>query len=177
MFINSESSMEEFIASDPVFTQEIADSFVLRDVELVGRQVNVGVKNRIDILYKGISMLPRGGMVLVAVELKYRPLETKDFAQIGRYKSALEKFFDGLVDVRCALVGTGVTEELAHSMNGQFYDPESNTLAIIRLNTSVKYEDVTGATWDCDDISGPSDVSLLEIKKAVCGEEEDGTRD
>ncbi len=177
MFINSESSMEEFIASDPVFTQEIADSFVLRDVELVGRQVNVGVKNRIDILYKGISMLPRGGIVLVAVELKYRPLEAKDFAQIGRYKSALEKFFDGLVDVRCALVGTGVTEELAHFMNGQFYDPESNTLMIIRLNTSVRYENVTGCTWNCEDISGPSDVSLLEIKKAVCGEEEDGTRD
>lgn len=177
MFINSESSMEEFIASDPVFTQGISEFFELKDVELVGRQVNVGIKNRIDILYKGTSMLPRGGIVLVVVELKYRPLEAKDFAQIGRYKIALEMFFDGLVDVRCVLVGTDVSEEFAHFMNGQFFAPESNTLMIIRMNTSVRYEDVTGDTWDCEDISGPSHVSLLEIKKAVYVEEEDGTRD
>lgn len=177
MFINSELSMEDFISSDSTFTQGISEFFELKDVEIVGRQVNVGVKNRIDILYKGTSMLPCGGIVLVVVELKYRPLEAKDFAQIGRYKSALEMFFDGHADVRCVLVGTGVTEEFAHFMNGQFFVPESNNLMIIRMNMFVRYENVTGATWDCNDISGPSDVSLMEIKKAVCVEEEDGTRD
>ena len=105
MFINSELSMEDFISCDPTFTQGISEFFELKDVEIVGRQVNVGVKNRIDILYKGTSMLPCGGIVLVVVELKYRPLEAKDFAQIGRYKSALEMFFDGTRCIRAVHSG------------------------------------------------------------------------
>jgi hypothetical protein len=44
------------------------------------------------------------------IELKNRPLEVKDIAQVGRYRRALMREWDESKKIKCTLLGTGVNQ-------------------------------------------------------------------
>lgn len=163
MFVNDEKSMEDYIVQDDSFIETLAGIMFLRDVKLVGRQVHLGTHNIIDLLYEGYGDAPfnEDYRTLVAVELKFRTLQEKDLAQIGRYRSALKHYFNNEVDVQGVLVGTGITTDFAHILNGKFLDAG---ISFITIDSEITYRDISYESWDVIDISGNIESSLKEIK-------------
>lgn len=164
MFIKNERTMEDFIQADESFNKYIEDIYSLKNVKLVGRQVHIGDGNIIDLLYEGDGNGPDNDKkCLVIVELKYRALEMVDLAQIGRYacvvRAQLYKTIGTMnhqdCEVYTLLVGTGVTTDFAHYMNGGLYDEFS--FKVMFIKTNVIYEDVTDKLWACEDFSGKVD--------------------
>lgn len=168
MFIKNERTMEDFIQADESFNKYIEDIYSLKNVELLGRQVHIGDSNIIDLLYKGDGNAPHNdkNKCLVIVELKLRALEMVDLAQLGRYafvaRVQLYKTIDRRnhqnYDIYTLLVGTGVTEDFAHFMNGGLYDEYHFKVMLIK--SDVIYEDVTETLWQCENLSGKVDPCI-----------------
>lgn len=175
MFVNDEKSMEDYIVQDDSFIETLAGIMFMGDVKLVGRQVHLGTHNIIDLLYEGYGNAPfnEDDRILVVVELKFRPLQEKDLAQIGRYRSALKRYFDNKVNVQGVLVGTGITRDFAHILNGDFLD---EGISFITIDSEITYRDISYESWDIIDISGNIELSLKEIKDDLSvkkGDEDD----
>ncbi len=97
-------------------------------IEFVGRQVEFGVENRVDLLFTAnyAQKMPDGTvknrLVPIIVELKNRNLEPRDVAQLSRYLSVAEDWFNFNADktdtsigiVQGVLVGPGVSEDFTH---------------------------------------------------------------
>lgn len=162
MFIKNERTMEDFIQADESFNEYIEDIYSLKNVELLGRQVHIGDGNIIDLLYKGDGNAPHNDKTkcLVIVELKLRELEMVDLAQISRYSCvALEQLWKTInkrnhenYEVYTILVGTGITLDFAHFMNGGLYDDKR--FKVMCIKSDVIYEDITDKLWDCYSTSG-----------------------
>lgn len=168
MFIKNERTMEDFIQADESFNKYIEDIYSLKNVELLGRQVHIGDGNIIDLLYKGDGNAPHNdkNKCLVIVELKFRDLEMVDLAQIGRYACVtlahLYKTIDTRnyqnFDVYTLLVGTGITLDFAHFMNGGLYD--EFRFKVMRIKTDIIYEDITDKIFKCENLSGKVDPCI-----------------
>lgn len=175
MFIKNERTMESFIEADESFNKYIEDGFDLKNVKLLGRQVHIGDHNIIDLLYEGDGNGPDNDKkkCLVVVELKFRDLEMVDLAQIGRYTIGVRAYiFTNTAEhykdckVYPLLVGTGLTEDFAHFMNGSLHDDD---LRVMLIKSDVIYEDVTNKLWDVENFSGKVDPSFDEFVKGLKG--------
>lgn len=175
MFIKNERAMEDFIQADESFNKYIEDIYSLKNVKLLGRQVHIGDGNIIDLLYEGDGNAPYNdkSKCLIIVELKFRALEMVDLAQIARYACVTQALFYKTVDnkkhqnleVYTLLVGTGLTLDFAHFMNGGLYDEYHFKIMLIK--TDVVYEDVTDKLWACEDLSGKVDPSFEEFTNGL----------
>lgn len=175
MFIKNERTMEDFVQADESFNKYIEDIYSLKNVKLLGRQVHIGDGNIIDLLYEGDGNAPYNdkNKCLVIVELKFRALEMVDLAQLGRYAcvatAQLYKTIDRRThqnfDIYSILVGTGVTEDFAHFMNGGLYD--EYRFKVMLIKTDVVYEDVTDKLWACENLSGNVDPSFDEFTNGL----------
>lgn len=177
MFIKNERTMEDFIQADESFNNYIEDIFFLKNVKLLGRQVHIGDSNIIDLLYEGDGNGPDNdkSKCLVVVELKCRDLEMNDLAQIGRYVCVTrcylihtrgkEEDYQHCI-VYSLLVGTGLTVDFAHFMNGGMYD---DNFKVMLIKTDVSYEDVTETIWNVENVSGNIDHSFDEFAKGLIG--------
>lgn len=175
MFIKNERTMEDFIQADESFNKYIEDIYSLKNVKLAGRQVHVGDGNIIDLLYKGYGNATHNDKTkcLVIVELKFRELEMVDLAQIGRYACVLRAQLLKTInrrkhqnfEVYTILVGTGITLDFAHFMNGGLYDDDY--FKVMRIKTDVIYEDVTDKLWACEDLSGKVEPCVDEFANGL----------
>lgn len=175
MFIKNERTMEDYIQADGSFNKYIEDMYLLKNVKLLGRQVHIGDHNIIDLLYEGDGSAPYNdkSKCLVVVELKLRALEMVDLAQIGRYTIGARAYIYDNTDehdkdckVYPLLVGTGLTEDFAHFMNGSLQDED---LRVMLIKSDVIYEDVTNKLWTVEDFSGKIDPSFNEFVKGLKG--------
>ena len=101
--INNERELEDYIVHhQEEFIKALRNVFYdLKDKEIqfVGRQINIGKDNRADLLYcyedKVVDPNTNDVMVndlnYIVVELKFRDLQLEDLGQISRYMSILEK--------------------------------------------------------------------------------------
>lgn len=175
MFIKNERTMEDYIQADGSFKKHIEDMYFLKNVKLLGRQVHIGDHNIIDLLYEGDGNGPDNDKekCLVVVELKLRALEMVDLAQIGRYIIGARAYIFHNIDehdkdcrVYSLLVGTGLTEDFAHFMNGRLFD---DNFRVMLIKSDVIYEDVTDNLWAVEDLSGKVDPSFDEFVKGLKG--------
>lgn len=159
--ITCEKELEDYIVGDSAFINYIEKQLNLKNVELVNRQVYLGDANIADLVYTGIEKTIEESTIIV-VELKYRPLEPKDFAQIGRYIDALleiegsENF-----NVRGILVGTAISIEVAQMINSQLLD--FNNIEICAVKSKIDYETCVVDWTNTVDTNGKIDESLLQI--------------
>ena len=175
MFIKNERTMEDFIEADESFNKYIEDIYSLKNVKLLGRQVHIGDGNIIDLLYEGDGNAPYNdkSKCLIIVELKCRDLEMIDLAQISRYSCVAIAYLLNTIDKRnhqnfevySILVGTGLTLDFAHFMNGGLYDEDH--FKVMLLKTDVIYEDVTDKLWACEDMSGKVNPSFQEFANGL----------
>lgn len=175
MFIKNERTMEDFIQADESFNEYIEYIYSLKNVELLGRQVRIGDGNIIDLLYKGDGNAPNNDKTkcLVIVELKLRELEMVDLAQIGRYSCVAQEQLWRTINERnhekfevyTILVGTGITLDFAHFMNGGLYDNERFKVMLIK--SDVIYENITDKLWDCENISGKIEPSFDKFANSL----------
>lgn len=158
--IKCEKELEDYIVGDSAFINYIENQLNLKNVELVNRQVHLGDANIADLVYTGIEKTIEESTIIV-VELKYRPLEPKDFAQLGRYIDALltingsENF-----DVRGILVGTSITIDVANMINSQILD--FNNIEICTVKSKIDYETCVVGWTNTVDINGRIDENLLQ---------------
>lgn len=97
--VTNERELEDYICKNQnQFISKLKDLYCTKEeIKFIGRQVNVGKDNRIDLLYyfddKTTDNCPDGCYVIIrhfiVVELKYRPLGARDLAQIARYIAVL----------------------------------------------------------------------------------------
>lgn len=166
MYIKDEKSMEDYIVNDSEIIKEIESQFYLKDVALMGRQVHIGTHNIIDILYEGKGDAPfnEDEKTLIIVELKFRPLIPSDLSQIGRYRVALRCFVNDEALVKGLLIGTGVSTDFAHLLNGDFMDED---IRFAQIKTNIEYEDITDTLWRVIDTSGIIDECLKKYKEEL----------
>lgn len=159
--ITCEKELEDYIVGDSAFINYIENQLNLKNVELVNRQVHIGDVNIADLVYTGIEKTIEESTIIV-VELKFRPLEAKDFAQLGRYIDALfningsENF-----DVRGILVGTAITRDVANMINSQLLD--FNNIEICTVESKIDYKTCVTDWTDTVDINGKIDENILQI--------------
>lgn len=159
--ITCEKELEDHIVGDSAFINYIENRLNLKNVELVNRQVHIGDANIADLVYTGIEKTIEESTIIV-VELKYRPLEPKDFAQLGRYIDALLNINESEnFDVRGILVGTAMTIEAANMINGQLLD--FNNIEICTVKSKIDYETCVVDWPNTVDTNGKIDENLLQI--------------
>lgn len=119
------------------------------EIKFVGRQVKVGEKNIIDLLYYYDWIEPDSNNVLttdrhyVVVELKNRRLEAKDLSQIGRYIRVLKGKFDSYekdnFKIHCEgiLAGTELSKELAEMIDEEL--GWANDVVIMELKQEIGF--------------------------------------
>ena len=180
MFIKNERTMEDFIQADESFNKYIEDIYSLKNVKLLGRQVHIGDGNIIDLLYEGVGNAPHNdkSKCLIIVELKCRDLEMNDLSQISRYKCVADAYLYKIIDKRnyqnfevyALLVGTGLTLDFAHFMNGGLYD--DYYFKVMLIKTNVIYEDVTDKYGACENLSGKVTSSFDKFANGLIGDGE-----
>lgn len=163
IMITSEKELENYIIDDEDFCKFIGDAFSLKHVNVIENQVHVGNENIIDVLCAGLDDEEKE--VLVVVELKFRPIEAKDFAQLGRYISALIRIWN--VEFPCIikglLVGTGISNECGQILNGQLLNDDTK-VAVIK--SQLQYYDATCSWWNgCVSVSGQIASCLSDFTK------------
>lgn len=161
--ITSEKELENYIMDDNGFCEFVGNMFSLKSVSVIENQVRVGTENIIDVLCAGLD--DEEQEVLVVVELKFRPIEAKDFAQLGRYISALIRIWN--VEFPCKikglLVGTGISNECGQILNGQLLNDDTK-VAVIK--SQLQYYDATCSWWNgCVNVSGQIAPCLGKITK------------
>lgn len=87
--INSEKDLEDYICENQEEFINTLKTILSIDekINFIGRQVKLGNDNICDLLYE--FEYDEKSKNFIVVELKFRPLETKDLAQISRYISVL----------------------------------------------------------------------------------------
>lgn len=143
--------------SDDSFCEFVGKTFNLKHVNIIENQVHVGDGNIIDILCAGLDDDENENFIVV--ELKYRAIEPKDLAQLGRYVSALIKIWgtDKPCNIKGLLVGSHITEEMGHIINAQLLDDETKiavaeTKLVYHKTDDVWYDeivDVRGSVSKC----------------------------
>lgn len=159
--ITNEKELENYIIEDDDFCKFIEELCGLKYVSVVDNQVHVGDKNIIDVLCIGLETEEKE--CLVVVELKFRPLEAKDFAQVGRYITALLDVGIYPIDhIQAVLIGTGVTDECAYIINGEVLDDD---IKVAVIENKLSYYEATNHWFKCIDTSGQISPRLKEISK------------
>lgn len=126
--IENEKKLEDYICDhQEQFIETLKSSIKDEDcdIKFLGRQVRIGKDNIADLVYyydynfvspNGIEIKER---TYIIVELKFRPLESKDLSQLARYMNILEekifhekKYQDYETTIKGVFVSFGETKEM-----------------------------------------------------------------
>lgn len=166
--ITNEKELENYIVNDDSFCDFLESMFQLKDVKVMGRQVHVGTENILDIIYQGKEGVLEevAEKVYIIVELKYRILEAKDFAQLARYITALLDYTSGTKEtfiVKGLLLGTGVGRDVACMINSEMIGSD---IRVSTIETELSYQDSCEGWWQgAVNTSGAVDDCISQIGK------------
>lgn len=166
--ITNEKELENYIVNDDSFCDFLESMFLLKDVKVMGRQVHIGTENILDVIYQGKEDAPEevAEKVYIIVELKYRVLEVKDFAQLARYITALLDYTSDMEEtfiVKGLLLGTGVNRDVACMLNS---DMMGSDIKVSTIETELSYQDSCEGWWrGAVNISGAVDDCISQISK------------
>lgn len=126
--IENEKKLEDYICDhQEQFIETLKTSINDEDcdIKFLGRQVRIGKDNIADLVYYyDYNFLPPNGIEIrertyIIVELKFRPLESKDLSQLARYMNILEekisrekKYQDYETTIKGVFVSFGESEEM-----------------------------------------------------------------
>lgn len=166
--ITNEKELENYIVNDDSFCDFLESMFQLKDVGFMGRQVHIGTENILDMIYQGKEDGPEevALKVYVIVELKYRTLEAKDFAQLARYITALMDYTSDTKEqfiIKGLLLGTGVGRDVACMINSEMLGSD---IKVSTVETELWYKDSCDGWWrGAVNISGAVDGCISQIGK------------
>lgn len=126
--IENEKKLEDYICDhQEQFIETLKTSINDEDcdIKFLGRQVRIGKDNIADLVYYyDYNFLPPNGIEIrertyIIVELKFRPLESKDLSQLARYMNILEekisrekKYQDYETTIKGVFVSFGESKEM-----------------------------------------------------------------
>lgn len=106
------------------------------------------------------------GFEIKIIELKNRPLELKDVAQVGKYRKALIEEGAKAENIQCTLVGTGINDA---SNDWSFLISQIDWLSVV----TFKMDPLDGVTFDYNHsyFFRNAGFTLEDVCKAIFGVE------
>lgn len=149
MYINSERDLEDYICNNInnfiTFLKTIYGEN--EDIDFIGRQIIIG-DSRLDLLFQieseSTDPYIESIRTFIVVELKFRPAEPKDIAQLSRYMNLLkdleydERIGSTEVDVKGLLVSTGLNSDMQEIQ--MYLEYKDADIKFADIETKVDYQ-------------------------------------
>lgn len=155
--INSEKELEDYICNNQEsFIERLKEATFTRreDVKYLGRQIQIGNQNIADLMYyydkKITDIIPDEDIKTrnyIIVELKNRPLETKDLGQIGRYITTLydklqqENLLTGFEEIKGVLLGRNLDDNMQEVE--MLLSIQKSEIYFMNIKTNIDFEAIS----------------------------------
>ena len=168
--ITNEKELENYIVNDESFCDIVAELFNLSGVSVLDNQVRVGNANIVDVMCAGLTKDEDPKEKIIIVELKFHPIEAKDFAQLGRYMAAVVDVMDeDDENIYGVLLGPGISRECGCILNGEMLN---DRVKVVACESKLEYVDCSKIWWrNCVDTNGPVDFCVSQRIKGGAKDE------